>query len=275
MTNSVIPCPNCGVSTVQYKKVGTRYICSTCQGWTVNLGKKIIDLEKAYGEEYFKGLNPSQNSDYVDYDLAKVSRLKNHRKKFKRLQPLIDKLNPKVLELGSATGDYLKILQDHGIESMGIEISEHARKCAAEQGVQSFSPEGIESGFQPNILIAWDVWEHLENPADYFEQLLLRYKDIATIALTTVDAGSIVAKLRQENWRQFHPPTHINYPTQKSFDIWAKSMNFQIVAYEYIGYSRPLFEYLKVFGIKTRFGKDLNLTVDVLDIPLVIMKRTT
>jgi Zn-finger nucleic acid-binding protein len=278
MLNNEINCPNCGVSTKAFKRRGTRYICEICEGWTVNLGAKIEDLEKNYGKEYFKGLNPSQNSDYVDYDLALNSRLQNHKKKIRWLKELTNLTQARVLELGSATGDFLKLLKEEKIDGLGIEISEHARSQASSQGVKSYDPDSIikacqNLGFVPNTLVAWDVWEHLENPADYFEGLLVAFPEINFIVLTTVDAGSIVARMRQENWRQFHPPTHINYPTRKSYEIWAESLGLDLTIYRYIGYSRPLFEYLKVFGIRTKKGKEINLTVDVLDIPFVVFKR--
>jgi Zn-finger nucleic acid-binding protein len=278
MLNHEIICPNCGVSTKAFEFKGTRYICGVCKGWTVNLGAKLDDLEKNYGEEYFKGLNPSQNSDYVDYDLALASRLKNHKKKILWLKELMAFSDARILELGSATGDFLRLLEDEGVKALGIEISEHARSQALVQKVESFAPEVIfeesrKRNFSPNTLIAWDVWEHLENPGEYFSSLLKMFPEISLIVLTTVDAGSLVAKMRQENWRQFHPPTHINYPTKKSFELWSKDLGFKLTTYRYIGYCRPLFEYLKVFGIKTKKGKRINLVVDVFDIPFVAIKK--
>ena len=60
------------------------------------------------------------------------------------------------------------------------------------------------------------------------------------IALTTPDIGSLVAKIRKENWRQIHPPTHIHYFDKKTITHILKINGFEVVHYGHFGRYRSL-----------------------------------
>jgi hypothetical protein len=54
-----------------------------------------------------------------------------------------------------------------------------------------------------------------------------------------------VARRRGASWRQYHPPTHLNYPTRESFRRLFAKRNLQIVHHQSFGYYRPLAEYVR------------------------------
>ena len=108
--------------------------------------------------------------------------------------------------------------------------------------------------------------------------MVLSNPEINIVALTTVDSGALVPTIKSKGWRQFHPPTHLNYPTRKSFEKFFKSVGFKITISESFGYYRPLSDYLSVF-----FGRKqvsllpllfkIPLYLNLFDIQMVVAER--
>jgi hypothetical protein len=146
----------------------------------------------------------------------------------------------------------------------------------------SLDPES-ESAIQelrPNVIVGWDVWEHLPDPIATL-QSLLRFSGAGTIiALTTVDTGSWVPRLRRDHWRQYHPPTHLNYPTRKSFEIYCQSAELDIVYHHPFGYTRPWAEYIHPISKllfkrrpRSRWTHRIPLYLNLFDTQMVVARK--
>ncbi len=168
---------------------------------------------------------------------------------------------------------------------MGIEISDYAREKARSRNLNVLDPADSDlltkiKDFRPDLIIMWDVWEHLPMPSEILKTYLSVAGENCIVALTTVDAGSMVARRRQTKWRQFHPPTHINYPTKTSFELLFASLDFKIVERNYFGYYRPLAEYLvAIFGKKkwildSRTLFRVPLFLNLFDTQLVVARKS-
>lgn len=279
-------CNNCGTfCTFSVIYNDDRIIrCSECNGYQW-MGT-VSSLEGLYTRDYFNG------DEYVAYDKsAEIYRLNLARK----LQALLrapffsnksktDYLKERVFEVGSATGEFLKILREQKFnEILGSDISAFCREVAAEEGFALLNPLAVDcmdsiQKFNPTILCAWDVWEHLDNPCSYFSDLINSNSDMSVVALTTVDSGALVPRINGKRWRQFHPPTHLNYPTTKSFELFFKSVGFRITAAKSFGYYRPLADYLSVFAGRKRIANlkvlfKIPLYLNLFDIQLVVAER--
>ena len=271
-------CYNCDSSNIIFIKGEFKKICPVCGAWFVDTNEDT-DFHSLYSKKYFEG------DEYLNYELGKSVHKKNFVKKIKILDKYLAKEKIRILEIGSATGEFLKVANDFGIhQTMGIEISAFARDKALEQGIKLLAPTDPSilvkiREFKPNLIVAWDVWEHLEYPTSIMKEYLQLGTSDVIFALTTVDAGSSVAIKRQEKWRQFHPPTHINYPTKKSFEIFFKNNKFKVMNVSYFGYFRPLAVYLAALigprgWIKnSNFLFNIPMYLNLYDTQMVIAKR--
>lgn len=258
-------------------------ICGRCLAWTVDTSH-LPPLENIYNEEYFKG------GEYLDYASAKRSQLKNFSKKVTIINAL-SRMNPEqdsVLEIGCATGEFIELLRTQGFKNlMGVEAANYARSMALKKNLKVLSPfsehyrEEIVRQ-KPNYIFAWDLWEHLENPARTFDELIDCASPEVTIALSTVDSGQWVPQKRKEKWRQFHPPSHLNYPNRNSFRIYFESRGFEILYLKSFGMYRPLKEYLAsvlsrwrlhIAKLPGSFLLNLPVYLNLFDIQLVVAKR--
>lgn len=276
-------CENCGgIASWEgmFARVGSPDVarCRRCGGWTFT-GPVAAPAEELYGEAYFNG------GEYAAYDAARASHARNFARKLRLLRrhgaprPEATRL----LDLGCATGEFLAAARRAGVaQALGLEVSSYCRDVARARGHEVLSPADpaadlAVTALRPNLVVAWDVWEHLPAPASTLDALLRRASPGVTVALTTVDAGSVVARLRGTRWRQFHPPTHLCYPTRRSLRLYFERLGFEIVHHGSFGYYRPLAEYLRVLGVRASASPPAWLTtpifLDLYDIQLVIARR--
>jgi len=239
------------------------------------------NVAELYTEHYYTG------GEYINYELAAPVYQRNFVRKLQILKshtPHLSFSEMRVLELGSALGNFMQVLRDAGVQHiLGVETSEYARRRVVERGFQALDPFSADYAesvrkFAPNVICAWDVWEHLERPAEVFGALIEQNPSVEVVALSTVDSGALIPRLRGKKWRQFHPPTHLNYPTRASFKSYFPKVAFNDVNITSFGYHRPLAEYLAEFlpvrvltGIPWLFR--IPLYVNLYDIQLVVATR--
>jgi hypothetical protein len=254
--------------------------CVRCGGWRY-VGALDEPAASRYDEGYFFG------REYVDYQAAVPAQRLNFGRKLRLLASagVACGAGTRLVEIGCATGEFLDVARGAGAtEGIGIEVSAYGRQVATERGLRVFAPDAADldaalAQLRPNLIVGWDVWEHLERPAAMLDRLLATATGDAAVALTTVDASSLVARLRGRRWRQFHPPTHLQYPTRASFRGLFAGRGLRIVSQRSFGYYRPALEYLAAVGVRPgtrrRLAKLLGTPVylNLWDTQLVIARR--
>jgi hypothetical protein len=271
-------CYNCDTDPVVLTPGKYFETCPVCGAWIVGLNQ-YLDFSELYAEKYFSG------DEYLNYELGKKVHRKNFVRKLKILEKHIDLSKMRILEIGSASGEFLKVAREMGVTSLlGVEISEFARNQAFKNGFEVLSPfdpnlDAAIKKFNPNLILGWDVWEHLETPSSIFKHYLSFASPDSFLALTTVDASSRTASLRGHKWRQFHPPTHLNYPTKNSFNQFCSKNHLLIVSHFHFGYFRPMAEYLAaLFGkrkwiIESKLLFKTPIYLNLYDTQMIITKK--
>jgi hypothetical protein len=217
--------------------------------------KESAPLGELYNSDYFNGF------EYLNYEQSKSVFRRNFERKLRLLRlvvgmPSLDSW--RLLEIGCASGEFLNVARAAGASRhLGVEVSDYARGLAGEKGLNVISPfspdfEDKIRILRPNVVVAWDVWEHLENPIEVFDRIFAMSDEQVIIAVTTVDAGGLVPRIRGRKWRQFHPPTHLNYPTRTGLKSYFASRGIKTLKMGSFGYYRPLADYVGVFLGKNR-----------------------
>jgi hypothetical protein len=273
-------CENCGRNTEwepRFDPSDSVRRCLGCGGWSF-VGDVRDAPEALYDEGYFNG------REYTAYDIAGASHQSNFRRKLRLLRRhgMAEVAPVRLLEIGCATGEFLAAAKSQTIDqAIGVEVSAWCRRIAKGRGFEVLAPDDSALSrrlgeFQPNVIVAWDTWEHLRTPRSTLDAYVSSASPRALVALTTVDAGSAVARLRGKHWRQFHPPTHLHYPTRQSLVDYFYDRQFRIRYHRSFGYSRPLLEYVRTLGLPAAARPGILTTpvyLNLFDIQMVVASR--
>ena len=271
------PCQCCGGEKPEWERMafGPHFRrCSICRGYSFCNLPEPWDPGRVYGEDYF------EQKEYLAYVRHRPIHMLNFSQKWARVRPWL--AGPvSVVEIGCACGFFGEFLsrRENG-KYFGIDVSKYAIDLANQvvAGTVVCSAEPVLPPWPFNVLVAWDVFEHLAYPADYVAFMVNALQPGGIIALSTVDSGAPIARLRGARWRQLHPPTHLHYPTKKSLELLMKRLHCIPLENLTYGYFRALETYLAALKFKvTLLPKALRLLpvrLDLGDIQLMIARKT-
>ncbi len=185
--------------------------CDVCGHVWYDAALSREEIQKLYSSRYYEG------EEYLNYEKeAKALRL-NFRPRVKELARKYPQ-GSLLFEIGAAYGFFLLEAARHFAVS-GCEISQHAAQYAQNHfglDVQCKDYLSIEFDAPRDVICLWDTIEHLREPRAYIEKVANDLRPGGTIAFTTGDIGSRVARWQGPRWRLLHPPTHLHYFTADS-----------------------------------------------------------
>jgi len=213
--------------------------CNDCGHIFANLSLSNDELKNIYDTDYF------ESEEYKDYKSETVAIKKNFNRLLSKLKKHSQNTKQKkLLEVGAAYGFFIDIAKSHFNLAIGTEIASEPSRYARENlNIDVRNLDIIEWDFDNikfDLVCMWDVIEHLHSPNKYLQKLSVNMKKNSIIALTTPDIGSLVARVRKQNWRQIHPPTHVHYFNKKSIETILNNNGFKIIEYTHFGRYRSL-----------------------------------
>ena len=213
--------------------------CVECSHVFADLSLSNDELGNIYRKNYFFG---GEYSDYVaDKSVLEI----NFKLRQKILNRFIDKSKHRnLMEVGCAYGFYLNIAREYFETVKGIDISEDGIGYAKDElklDVKRIDLLNYDFGSNKiDVACMWDTIEHLRSPHLYVEKLSQNLNPGGLIAITTGDIESINAKIKKENWRLIHPPTHLHYFSKTSLVTLLEKNGFEVIYNRYCGFFRSI-----------------------------------
>ena len=183
-------CPQCGMVTTQPK------------------------LDNEHIEKYYP-------EDYISYPIAvdqektwhqRADRQRGVRRRAEFAIAETGMKTGKVLDVGCATGVFLKGMQDRGWESQGIEPSDYAANYAKEQLKLDVKHDYLQfdsyAANQFDLVTLWDVFEHLPNPTETLEIIHNILKPGGVLLLSLPNPESWDRRWFKEAWSGWDVPRH-------------------------------------------------------------------
>lgn len=209
----IVRCPSCGL--VFRSTLPTR-----------------AELDEIYGAGYFgadvrRSASPEGYLDYVaDAEIHRV----NARRRLKRLAALTTPGT--LLDVGCAAGFFVDEAARRGWQAHGIDVSETmvdwGRRALAVDirlGTLEDAPfVRIES-----CITMWDYIEHALDPRRDLELAFSRLRSGGVLALSTGDAGSVLARLSLERWHLMTPRHHNYFFAEDTITRLLESVGFELV----------------------------------------------
>ena len=241
-------CENCGSKkiTIRYDVKDFKiFICEDCGlVFTDPYFIKKLNRKELYSISYFKDVHPSyfavsgadREFDFRDPKIANfklgLELIKKHKSK------------GKLLDIGCATGLFLRLARNDGFDVVGAEISDYASDYARkhfELKVRTGSLEDIN--FDNNyfdVVTMWDFIEHSSNPKAILKRANQILKKDGLLFILTIDEDGFMPKLADIIYRisfgliswpvkKLHPIHHCFHFSNKTLASLLKRTNFSII----------------------------------------------
>lgn len=123
------------------------------------------------------------------------------------------KAGGRLLDIGCAFGEFLKLAQEKGYNVSGVEVSEPAAEYAKETlGLEVFNCELASANLgskEYDIITMWDVIEHLDDPGATLSEVSRLLRPGGMVIISTGDSSSKWARLTGRYWHLLTPPQHL------------------------------------------------------------------
>jgi SAM-dependent methyltransferase len=206
-----VPCALCGNSDeVKFLSFlsceGFSYVkCNSCGLVQINPQPFAEDVERRYRHSY--------GNEYLSYQLKnetaffELQKLSFADMGFDRMEKKLKDRSggqPKVLDIGCATGVMLAFLQDRGWQTSGVEISPSAEYARNERGLNIYRHTLNNCRFPPesfDLVLASHLVEHLNDPQALLAEIFRILRPGAYLILITPNIGGFQARLLDSRWR--------------------------------------------------------------------------
>jgi 2-polyprenyl-3-methyl-5-hydroxy-6-metoxy-1,4-benzoquinol methylase len=199
------------------------------------------EVEAIYGLPYFRRERDGAEG-YLDY----VADAEAHRETARRRLALLERfLRPgALLDVGAAAGFFVAEARARGWAAAGVDVSAAMVEWGREHlGVplQHGTLTSVEAA--PGSLEALTMWDYIEHSTDPVGDLrrareLLRRGGL--VALSTGDAGSLVARLSGARWHLLTPRHHNFFFTRRTLTALLHRCGFEVLLLDHRGTRYPL-----------------------------------
>lgn len=171
-----------------------------------------------------------------EYFASELERRDSFRAALRRIESLglvRPKGHPgKLLEIGSSVGLFLDEARKRGWDAVGIEPSRWAVESARARGLSVFNgtlEEFVPEGGPFDVVVSWDVWEHLEDPLGALARAYELLRPGGLFVFTTVNLGGLGRKLFRGRWPWFMR-MHLHYFTRESLTRMVRRSGFEVLS---------------------------------------------
>ena len=226
-------CPSCGdTSYTLFLQIKDWFLtqeafellkCRTCSlVYTTNAPANIADYYKS--DDY---ISHSEVKNILSYIYKTIQRFTLRSKK-----QLLNEFSPgnKVLDYGAGKGDFTNYLLKSGFDITGYEPDPGARRLANEKhGITLQASIDSVAGNSLDAVTLWHVLEHIPNPNEIIQQLLLKLKQTAVIIVAVPNYQSFDADHYKEFWAAYDVPRHVTHYERSSMSFLMNKNGLKVI----------------------------------------------
>ncbi|MDF1497620.1 MAG: class I SAM-dependent methyltransferase [Patescibacteria group bacterium] len=226
---------------------GNDFVIKQCQCGFV-WQKNILNHE-AMNQFYSKWISPEKSlikrteapTTYYQYIAKNIALLTN----------LINtKGSLSSFDFGMGWGHWAIMALGFGFESYGLEITEDRNQYAKVRGVKIIKSL-LDSDTTFDLINAEQVFEHIPNPREVLENLILRLKTHGILQIAVPNGEKEVWKMQRKQWQvckgAMQPLEHINTFTPKTLSNFVESCGLKLIKKQ--TYFNPVNGNLKILNL--------------------------
>ncbi|MFZ1748695.1 MAG: class I SAM-dependent methyltransferase [Saprospiraceae bacterium] len=179
-------------------------------------------------EDYISHSNTNKGIIFRVYHMVRKIMLGQKSRLLKKY-----KATPRLLDIGSGTGYFLKYMSDHGYEVEGIEVDDGARAYSQENFKLKVNPPdilkngGIKQQF--GYITLWHVLEHLYGPNEYWQIFHQLLEASGYLLVAVPNHLSSDAKHYGEYWAAYDVPRHLWHFNPHTLSLMAENNGFEVI----------------------------------------------
>ncbi len=221
MTNAAVksvPCKICISDNAKLycvKESASYYICKSCHSIFQHPLPESRHMAE-YAERQYQSDNYRR---YIDARQIKHSHFRKRLKQFQQYFP-----SGRLLDVGCSCGYFLDVALEYGYDAYGVELSETAI-AAADPAIrpritrESVNVLGSQRPGSFDLVTAFDIIEHTDNPADFLRQVKALLRPRGGLVLSTPDTGHFLRYMLGKRWPMLQPMQHTVLFSRKSLRI--------------------------------------------------------
>jgi len=219
-----VRCPLCG-SRKTCQRFAALIRCRECGIQFFAGYQNLPKSTDLYGQYYFHG------GIYRNYLGEANRRLRRFRDKMELMRTVLPS-GGRLLDVGCASGFFLRVAKESGFEGQGVEIStiplDYARKV---MGVEVFHGNLFDARFPDanfDVVTLWDTLEHLRDPQKVLTEIRRILKSGGVLVVETLNMNTLCCLLLRGRWPLYAPPYHLFYFTRKTLKKLFFSTGYQL-----------------------------------------------
>lgn len=213
-----LTCIYCGSSNFShaYQRADGRAIVGCHDCGLLFISEIPDNLATLYGADYFHKTESASGNGYANYDELDPIAFRWQLSLSRLFSGHSADSAKKLLDLGCATGHFLKMAGSAGFECAGVEISTSAAASVRQQGFPVLISSFESANPAPvDLITAWDFIEHVVDLRATFEKVRSTLRDGGVFLFATPDGGSARAQEHGEKWICLNSSfEHITYLTR-------------------------------------------------------------
>lgn len=224
-------CAICGLqaTTAHASRNGFKIVCCQNDG-LIFVSPRPVNLEPFYDERYYNGKLPGSYADnYISYATENYIPVWNAR--LEAIEEILKEGN-QLLDVGCATGEFLRVARQRGWTVSGIELSAWAVEAAKDLYNLAVIQGGLPDSRLPcgsyDAVTMWDCIEHLSDPRKVLLDIRRLLRPTGVLMLST---GAIVHKDPKLTSKWYYPPWHLYYFAEPTIRELLVACGYDVVSY--------------------------------------------
>lgn len=221
-------CPVCSSKDASeiFIKNGFRHVKCDCGFIFVNPTARDEYRDEFFKDEYeaWTGVLLTDDQESIDY------------KKFLYGLTFIESQTPKkgkVVDVGAGSGLFLRAARERGWDVSGVEFNtkavEHIRSLGIDVNDKPLE-EGIYADDSIDLVTAWEVLEHINDPNTFVKQIKIILKPDGMLFICVPNINALVTRILHEKSRTFGGFSHVNFFNIETLSKMLERHGFEVVA---------------------------------------------
>lgn len=222
-----------GKKFIPYLKAGKNYQLQMCTNCNLVFDPNPLAFnEKLYSKYYYE--STEVKGGYFNYFEESIINKLTFKDRLVRIDKKIGNKNAKLLDLGTALGDFLEVARSLLWKNIfGTDISDFAVKICREKGLNVYKDgEGGNSKeiLQNNsfkVITLHDVIEHFADPESELKKIRELLQPKGLLFITTPDINSLSVNILGKYWYHYKKGEHLYYFNKNNIKILLERLNFE------------------------------------------------